>query len=332
MKVLMAGNLGPVRSRDDGLTEELRRAFPDVTFELAGTNEDQLDQVRDVEVYSGWPTREVFLAAKQLRWLHIPGTGIDQQVFGIPEFAESDVVVTNCRGPHADPMADHVIGMMVTLAHRLRDQWDDQRAGNWDISKYDNTFVPLTGKTMGILALGDIGAAIARRAHGFGMRVYAVDKFPDAVLERNDGVVPQEVDALWGLERLDEMMGMSDWFVIAAPLTPSSRGMIDKRRIGLLKDGAYFILISRGGIADEDALAEALRAGRLAGAAIDSFVQEPLPKESPFWEMENVIVSPHSSAVTTEMWEGRSQIFKENMRRYLAKEPFLNVCDTREGF
>ena len=332
MKVLMAGNSGPMRAEDESFVDELRAAFPEVTFEPAGTNEDQRGQVRDAEVYCGWPTRDVFLAAEQLRWLHIPGTGIDHGISDIPEIVESDVIVTNCRGPHADPMADHVIGMMLTLAHRLRDQWADQKARNWDTAKYNFSFVPLTGKTMGILALGDIGAAIARRAHGFGMSVYAVDKYPDVVLERNDGVFPEGVDALWGLERLDEMMQMSDWFVIAAPLTPASRGMIDKRRIGLLKDGAYFILISRGGIADEDALVEALRAGRLAGAAIDAFVQEPLPKDSPFWEMENVIVSPHSSAGTPEMSAGRARIFKENLRRYLVKEPFLNVCDKREGF
>ena len=288
--------------------------------------------MRDVEVYIGWPTREVFLAAKQLRWLHIPGTGIDQQVFGIPEFAESDVVVTNCRGPHADPMADHVIGMMVTLAHRLRDQWDDQRAGNWDISKYDNTFVPLTGKTMGILALGDIGAAIARRAHGFGMRVYAVDKFPDAVLERNDGVVPQEVDALWGLERLDEMMGMSDWFVIAAPLTPSSRGMIDKatdratqgRRLlhPDLQGWNRGRRRSRRGSASRPARRGRNRLFR-PGAAAQG---EPVLGDG---KRDRVapLLRGHDRDV------GRaSQIFKENMRRYLAKEPFLNVCDTREGF
>ena len=131
---------------------------------------------------------------------------------------------------------------------------------------------------------------------------------------------------------LDEMLEISDWFVIAAPLTPETLGIIDSRRIGLMKNGAYFILISRGGIADEQAVIEALKSGKLAGAAIDSFVTEPLPTTSPFWDMENVIVSPHASALTPEMWEGRRKIFEENLRRYLTNEPFLYVCDKKAGF
>jgi len=331
MKVLMAGHGGPIRKDDEIFIEQLRSRFPDITFEAGGSNEEQLTQVVDAEVYHGWPQREVFLAAKNMKWLHVPGTGIDDGIFGTPELSDSDIIVTNCRGPHAPPMADHVMGMILTIAHRLREQWEDQQNHYWDTNKYNN-LLGLNGKTIGILAAGDIGSQIAKRAHGFGMNVYAVDKHPDVVKERNNGNIPEGIDHLWNLNKLDEMLEISDWFVIAAPLTPETLGIIDSRRIGLMKNGAYFILISRGGIADEQAVIEALKSGKLAGAAIDSFVTEPLPTTSPFWDMENVIVSPHASALTPEMWEGRRKIFEENLRRYLTNEPFLYVCDKKAGF
>ena len=171
MKVLMTGG-----GRD--FADELRAEFPDVTFEVGGSVDEQIEQMRDADVYFGWPTREVFVAAQRLRWVQNPGTGIDQ-IAEVPEMLDSDVVLTNCRGPHANPMADHVLGMMLSLAHRLGDLWDDQKAHRWESAKYDGTYVELVGKTMGILALGDIGVAVARRAHGFGMEVLRRGQAPE---------------------------------------------------------------------------------------------------------------------------------------------------------
>jgi phosphoglycerate dehydrogenase-like enzyme len=177
---------------------------------------------------------------------------------------------------------------------------------------------------MGILALGDIGMAVARRAHAFGMDVYAI--------ERQQMPTPPVVKEVWDTERLDDLLGISDWFVVTAPFTSETEGLIDRRRIGLLKPGAHLIVISRGGIVDEKAMIDSLHAGRLAGAGLDVMEEEPLPPDSPLWDVDNVIVSPHVSALTTEMWEGRRQIFKENLRRFLANEPFIYVCDKQVGF
>ncbi|MDP2952459.1 MAG: NAD(P)-dependent oxidoreductase, partial [Chloroflexota bacterium] len=174
------------------------------------------------------------------------------------------------------------------------------------------------------LALGGIGMAVARRAHGFGMEVYAVDTRPMAP--------PPEVKEVWGTERLDELLRISDWFVVAAPKTPQTWHLIDRRRIGLLKPTAHVIVISRGGIIEEAALIEALKARRIAGAGLDAFEREPLPPDSPLWDLDNVVISPHASGVTPEMWEGRRQVLRENLRRFLNNEPFLFVCDKRAGF
>ena len=323
LKILMAGHGEGIRDEDRPLVEELRNKYAGVTFVEAGSSKEQIIQVRDCEVYYGWPAREVYIAGNHLKWIHCPGTGVDE-LTKIPELVASDVVVTNARGPHAPPMADHTLGLILGLAHRLHEQRDDQREHVWDSDKYLDTFVELAGSNMGILSLGDIGTEIAKRAFGFDMNVYAVDLHPRPA--------PPTVKEVWGLDRLDDLLAMSDWFVVTSPITVDTVGMIDRRRLGLLKDGARVIIISRGGIVDEQALADELMSGRLGGAGIDAFSEEPLSDDSPFWDLPNVIVSPHSSAHTPDMTEGRRRIFVENLRRYVAKDPFLYVVDKKAGF
>lgn len=320
MKVLITdAHLG------EGFIDQLRAEFPQAQFTMAINAAEQLAQAPDADVICGWPSdTAVIEAAERLRWIHCPGTGIDKIMAELPALADSDVVLTNARGPHANPMADHVLWMMLSLAHKGRQMAEDQRRRRWDTAAYSHAFVELAGSTMGILALGDIGKAVARRACGFDIDVYAVDVNPVDP--------PPQVKEVWGLDRLDELMRVCDWFVVTAPLTAESRGLIDRRRIALLKPSAYVIVISRGGIVDEEALADALQSGRLAGAGIDATAVEPLPPQSALWDLPNVALSPHASALTPQMYEGRRRIFTENMRRFLNNEPFIYVCDKRAGF
>ena len=319
MKVVMSTE----RLQSEEFMKDLEASFPEVSFQTAITEAEQKQHIKDADVFYGMPSREVFLAADRLRWIQCPGTGIDV-LTSIPEIVNSDVVLTNARGPHAAPMADHVMGVVLDFAHRARDLWEDQRAHRWVSSADSGEMGGLGGGTMGILALGDIGTAVARRAHAFGMEGYGVDVHPMSA--------PPGVKEVWGPERLDDLLEISDWFVVTVPFTSKTEGLIDRRRLGLLKRGAYIIVISRGGIVDEAALLEGLRSGRIAGAGVDAFKEEPLPADSPFWDMDNVMISPHVSALTPEMWEGRRQVFKENLRRFLANEPFLYVCDKEAGF
>jgi phosphoglycerate dehydrogenase-like enzyme len=320
----MKAVIGTTIGKDFGqFVRELEDSFPGIDFQSAQTQEDQKAQIRDADIFVGVPTREVYLAAQKLRWIHNPGTGIDW-IAGTPELIDSEVVLTNALGPHAPPMADHVFAMMLTFTHHLRDLWEDQRAHRWEPGKYDVAYEELAGRTMGILALGGIGMEVARRAYGFGMEVYAVDIRPMTT--------PPEVEEVWGLDRLDDLLRISDWFVVTVPLTPETRGLIGRERLELLKPSAYVIIISRGGIVDENALAEVLSAGRIAGAGIDAFEQEPLPSDSVFWDLGNVIISPHASALTPELWEGRRQVLRENLRRFVDNETLLYVCDKKAGF
>ena len=321
MKIVIAATIG---EGFDQFVEELQDTWPDVTFQMATTPDEQLLHIKDADVYVGHPSREAFLAARQLRWIHAPGTGIDW-IMDLPELVESDVVLSNSRGAHATSMADHVLGMMITFAHCMRELWDDQRSHLWEAQKYFfNRYEELAGRTLGILALGDIGKAVARRGYGADMNVYAVDIHPIDPIP--------EVKEVWGLDRLDDLLRTSDWLVVTAPLTHRSRGMIGERELTLMKPTARVIVISRGGIVEEEALIRSLRRGTIAGAGIDAFETEPLPPDSPLWDMDNVLVSPHASAFPPEMWEGRRQILKENLRRYLAEEPLLYVCDKEAGF
>ena len=318
MKVVLDRDMG------EEFVSELQEMFPAVDFRRAYTIEEQLREAPDAEVQFGEITRDVYLAAKKLRWFHFIGIGFDHIVGKIPELVEDEVLMTNARQTHVIPMADHVFAMMLALAHNVSELIEDQRARRWDTMKYFSRMKELAGTTMGVVAMGDIGKAVAQRAKGFEMEVYAVD-----IREMSP---PPGVREVWGVERIDDLMAITDWLVVTTPLTTETRGMIDRRRLKRLKKGAVVIVVSRGSIVDEDALADALRSGRLAGAALDATAQEPPAPESPLWDAPNLLLSPHVSADSPQLWERRKDVFKENLRRYLAGEPLLNLCDKRAGF
>ena len=160
MKVVVASLFG------GGFEERLTKEFPELDFVFAASEEDQAAEIKDADVFMGSPSRDVFLASDRLRWLHCPGTGIDK-LSSIPEIVNSDVVLTNARGPHAAPMADHVMAMCLAFAHRTNEMMADQRAHVWDTRKYDRSVIEMEGSTMGIIALGDIGRG---RAEGSRVR------------------------------------------------------------------------------------------------------------------------------------------------------------------
>ena len=324
MKVVMEpmpSGIGPGESADV-FVKEMRATFPDVEFVEVAEEVDQIREVADAEVYYGWPSRDVYLAGKNLKWMHCPGTGIDK-LMAIPELVASDIPITNAREPHVAPMADHVFGFIIALAHKLHWMWDDQNAKRWRMYDYAWKQMDLEGSTMGIVALGNIGRAVAKRAQGFSMNDYAVDKFPRPA---------EYAKEVWDMDKLDDLLAISDWLVITAPITDETRMMIDKSKRALMKKGAHVIIISRGGIVDENALAEAIESGHLGGAGVDALEPEPPVPDSPLWENPNVIISPHASAFTSGLFVGRRNVFKENLRRYLAGEPFLYVCDKKLGY
>ena len=304
MKVVMGMVVG---ERFEEFVRELEETWPDVDFRLAITAEDQKREVADAEVYVGVPTAEMFAAAGTLRWIQQPAKGINW-IANVPGLIDSDVVVTNAPGAHATSMADHVIGMMVTFAHHMRDLWDDQRNHVWSTGKYlHGGYEELAGRVCGILALGDIGKAVARRAHGADMKVCAVDIEP---MEP-----PPQVEEVWGLDRLDDLLRLSDWFVVTAPLTPDTRGMIGERELGLMKPTARLINVARAGLVNEEALNQALIEGQIAGIGSDVFADRLPGRESAAFEHKDLVALPHVAGGSEGTIRRRSEVCLENLDR-----------------
>ncbi len=301
-----------------------RAASPGVEFVATTNTEDRKAAIADADAYIGRMPREVFVAhGARLRWVHSDGAGIEG-LAAIPELAESDVIVTNTRGSHATTISEHTIGMLLVMTRRFADTSEDQKAHVWKRPGLAASQRELAGSTMVIVGVGNLGRAIAKRAAAFEIRVLGVDLFP--------GAVPEGMEAVWPLDRLDDALAQADVVVIALPETPQTRGLFDAGRIGKMKPGGYLLLISRGGIVDEAALIAALEAGHLAGAGLDVTVQEPLPEDSPLWDAPHLVLTPHCSGhsrqTTQRVWDTAT----ENIRRFVRGEELMNVCDKRAGF
>ena len=304
-------------------TDELRAEFPDVTFVEPQTPEARLREVVDSDAFYGTPTGEEMRAATRLRWIHNPGMGIDR-LMKVPEIVASDVQITNAPGPHTNPMADHAFMFILALAHHLVESLDDQRQRVWDTVKYNHRMLPLDGSRLGILSMGGVGRAVAQRALPFGMHVHAMDPSPTDV--------PAGVRKVYPPEALDEMLRHTDWLVVTSPFIPATADLINAERMALMPEGSHIVVVSRGGIVNEDALADALQSGHIAGAGIDATAVEPLPPDSPLWTAPNLLISPHTSALSTTLAAERQQIFWDNLRRFVRGRSLAFVCPIGRGY
>ena len=309
------------------LAQRLQQEFPQFEIVHLDTYEGVEAHLRDAEVAIAWSIRpEQFLAARKLRWIHSPAAAVHQLMF--PELINSDVVLTNAREVHGPVVAEHVIAQIFALAKKLPQAVRFQQQRIWgQESMWTRKPAPreIAGATLGLIGLGSIGREVARRASALGMRIIAVR-------EHAEKGTAELVEAVLPPAQLDEFLAQADYVVVAAPLTPSTRALINADRISRMKPAACLINVSRGPLVDEAALADALRTGQLAGAALDVFSQEPLPADSPLWNLENLLITPHTAAVTGRLWDRHYALIRENLRRYLAHEPLLAVVDKRKGY
>lgn len=304
--------------------DALRSEYPGATFVAAADTETQLRELPDADAVISWPSREALPVARRLRWVHCTSAGIER-IRQLPELVEmEDVTLTNGRGAHAATIADHTFAFMLAFTRHLPVLLEDKKAKRWDRAARSQGARELSGAVLGILGLGKIGAEIAGRGVAFGMEIRALDV--------NPGAQAPGVSETWPLSRLDDLLRITDYLTITLPITPQTRGLIGARELDLMKPQAYLFVMSRGGIVDQDALADALANGRLAGAGLDATDPEPLPAEHPLWELPNVIISPHSSGASRQTNERGRQIMRENIGRFLTGQPLINVCDKRAGF
>lgn len=263
-------------------------------------------------------------SAKNLRWVQQFSAGVEQIVF-IPEIQNNDqIVLTNMKMMYAPPIADHVMGLLLTLTRSLQHYHGLMKDGTWGKGEQAPYQGELLGKTMVVVGLGGNGAETAKRAHAFGMRVVATDP--------KDMAVPEYVAMLAKPDKLDSLLPTADVVVLAAPLTPDTRALFNADRFARMKDGAFLINIARGKMVDQNAMVAALQSKKLAGAGLDVTDPEPLPPDHALWKMPNVIITPHTSGQSPGTRFRTRRLFLENLKRFAAGEGLLNVVDKKAGY
>lgn len=250
--------------------------------------------------------------APRLRWVQGMGAGIEQ--FGAAGLRPEAVVLTNASGTSASSMAEWVLGRLLQVWKRFREADAHQRSHDF-ARTYGRTFA---GSTVGIVGLGHIGRAVAERVGGLGARVLGLRRSPGP---------DDTVEALYRPDQLHEMLSQCDAVVVAAPATPETRHLIDAEALAAMRSHAVLVNVARGSLVDEGALVAVLREQRIAAAVLDVFDQEPLPAESPFWDLPNVYVSAHSSVSIDRYLDDVFDLFADNLSRYLQGEPLRNVID-----
>ncbi|HKK27547.1 MAG TPA: D-2-hydroxyacid dehydrogenase [Gemmatimonadota bacterium] len=285
-----------------------------------------LQEIRDAEVYAGFGLpRPAFLEARELRWVHSGAAGVGGALYG--EMRDSDVLLTNSAGLHSEPLGDHALAMILHFARGLDVAEAGRARREWRHTAMAGAGSPLVeveGRSVGVIGYGGIGSAVGRRAAALGMRVLAVS--------RSGGPAPDEVESLRDEGGLDDVLSASHYVAVCVPETDGTRNLLGEERLALLREDAVLINLSRGGIVEEAALARMLASGRLRGAGLDVFEEEPLPPDSPLWDLENVVITPHAGAVSPRFWERETPLLIENLRRYLDGRPLVNVVDKELGY
>ena len=303
----------------DSELAELQRVAGDTTLINARDEAMAREHIVDAEAMYGILTPDLLKHATKLRWLQTPMAGLERYMF--PELVNSDITMSNMAGIYSDQIADQAITYMLMFARGMHIYLRRQLDHHWEEGV---PIIHLADQTLGVVGLGGIGSEVARRGHALGMRVLAV--------EAKARPQPDYVDELWGAERLDDLLAQSDFVILCVPHTPETGKLFTLPRLQKMKPTAYLINISRGIVVDLADLTTALQTGVIAGAGLDVFEVEPLPADHPLWEMENVIITPHSAHTSPHVTPRRIGFVRDNLRRYLAGEPVQNVIDKSRWF
>jgi phosphoglycerate dehydrogenase-like enzyme len=308
--------------------DNLRARFPHHIFLEAWDREAIRRQLPIADVaFTPFIDRDVFPSATRLRWVQSPAVGVGSLMF--PELHSSHVVITSAKGIRARSIAEHVIGVTIALARRLPHAIRAQAEHRWaqdELEGPDSRVWTLSGRRMLIVGLGSIGVEVARLAVPLGLDVVGIKRQPS-----RGGDAPASV-SLHGPEALPGLLESSDVVVLSLPHTPDTRHTIGRAELERIKRGALLINVARGKLIDDAAVADALRDGRLGGAALDVFTREPLEAESPYWDLPNVIVTPHTAGAMADYWTPLVALFAENLRRFEHGRQLLNVVDKQAGY
>lgn len=307
-------------------SERLRAEFPQIEVVQLPNYDRVTERIADADLAIAWSLRgDQIVAAKKLRWIHSTAAAVHGLMS--PELQASDIILTNARAVHGPVVAEHAMSLVFAMAKRLPEVAKYQAQRHWAQQEICETIPQpreLRDATMVIVGFGSIGTSLAKLARGMGMRVVAVREHP----EKGGDLA----DAMYGFNDLNRVLSEGDFVVLTTPVTEKTRSLMNAERMAHLKSDAYLVNVGRGILVDEEALQHALRAGRLAGAALDVTSEEPLPPASPLWTMDNVFITPHTAGFAVKMWERHYVSYTENLRRFLAGEPLLWTVDKQVGY
>jgi phosphoglycerate dehydrogenase-like enzyme len=306
--------------------ERLRLAFPEINV-VHLLDYSLVDaEIRDAEIAIAWSIRpEQIKAAKKLRWIHSPAAAVHTLIF--PELVNSDIQITNAREVHGPVVAEHVLALIFALAKKIPDAVQLQHKHEWGQQRMWDELPrvrEIAGATAGLIGLGSIGRVVAKNAKALGMRVIAAREHPE---KGSEGA-----DLVFGPAEIDEVFRQADYIVLAAPVTVTTKAIANAARLALMKPEACLVNVGRGPLVDESALAAVLRDKKIGGAALDVFPKEPLAPDSPLWELPNLLITPHTAALTEKLWERHYSLLTENLRRYLKGAPLLGLVDKHKGY
>ncbi len=297
--------------------------LPGLQIVTVTSPEELAAEIVDADVFYGFPSAELLQRGKALRWIQSPSAGVNY-LQNLTELVQNDIVLTNTRGAHGPSIGEHTFALLFALTRHIPESIHAQRKHYWARPELYRTSREMRGLTMGIVGFGAIGRAVAQRAKGFDMEILAVDPHPDPGAPF--------VTETWGMERLGDLLEQSDVVVVAAPLTAESYHLLDAAALARMKPDAYLIVVSRGGIVDEEALADALEAGKLAGAGLDVTEVEPLSSESRLWDAPNTVITPHTAGDSSEKERRCVEILRENLIRFAHGETLMNLVDKQRGY
>ncbi len=299
---------------DENELQEIQSVSSEVEVLNLKEEDRALEVVGEVDAIYGRITPAMLAQAQKLRWIQTPMAGLEHYMF--PALAQSNVTLSNMQGIYSDNIADHVMGYILMFARGFHIYLRRQLERKWAKSV---PIIHLADQTLGVIGLGGIGTAVAKRGAAAEMRVIATNV---AEVEK-----PDFVDALWGADRLGDLLAESDFVVSCVPHTPETVKLIRTDQLKQMKKTAYLINISRGVVVDLAALTTALQEGEIAGAGLDVFETEPLPADHPLWGMENVIITPHTAGDGPYAANRRIEVVKENLRRFVAGKPLRSVVE-----
>jgi phosphoglycerate dehydrogenase-like enzyme len=295
----------------------LEAAAPESSFEYLDSQAALVERIPTADAVAGYVSPEALARAPNLKWIHSWAAGPDQQLF--ESFLARDVLLSCCKGNGAIPLAEQAIMLMLMLQRDAVGWLDDQRAHRWNHRPHGE----LNGMTCAIIGTGYSGADLALKAKAFHMTTIGM---------RRSGADVPNFDRMYRREQLHEFLAAADFVVVTAPRTPETLGMLGAAEFAVMKPSAFYVCFSRGGIADDGALLAALTEGRIAGAGLDAHGTEPLPPDSPFWDLSNTIITPHNGATTPQTHQRGLDMLIENLRRFQTGEELFNLVKKGSGY